>query len=125
MPPNLSILIVEDEFLIATDLAQLLRNEGYDVAGPVPSVGQALMLIDEGGLAAAVLDIQLNDGNSYPVAEKLASRGIPFLFLTSYVQGDLPQRFKDRPLVSKLADFQVVVAMLEFLLAPKTMIADD
>ncbi|WP_306916366.1 response regulator [Rhizobium mesoamericanum] len=117
LPPDLRILIVEDEFLIATDLAQTLRDEGYAIAGPVPSVREALMLIDEGAVAAAVLDIHLNDEHSYPVADQLAHRGIPFLFLTSYVKADLPERFKNRPLISKLADVQAVVVVLQTFLA--------
>ncbi|WP_280109953.1 response regulator [Rhizobium mesoamericanum] len=109
-------MIVEDEFFIATDLAQTLRDEGYAVAGPVPSVGEALMLIDEGTVAAAVLDIHLNDEHSYPVADHLARLGIPFLFLTSYVEADLPERFKNRPLISKLANVQAVVVVLQAFL---------
>jgi two-component system, response regulator PdtaR len=106
------ILIVEDEYFIATDLARLLRKEGYEIAGPAPSVEQALVLIREQAPTAAVLDIQLNEEQSYAVADHLASLDTPFLFLTSYTEHDLPERFRDRPLISKLSDFDAVVRAL-------------
>ncbi|WP_037075391.1 response regulator [Rhizobium mesoamericanum] len=115
--PDVRILIVEDEFLIAADLARTLRNEGYGIAGPVASVSEALMLIDEGAVNAAVLDIHLNNEHSYPVADQLAHHRIPFLFLTCYAEADLPERFRDRPLISKLADVQAVVVVLQTFLA--------
>ncbi|WP_424140598.1 hypothetical protein [Roseomonas chloroacetimidivorans] len=82
------VLVVEDEFFIADDIALELHDAGLDVLGPAPNVAEALVLIEaaasDGGIAAAVLDIALQDGRVTPVADALAAAGVPFLFATGY-----------------------------------------
>ncbi|MFC7739480.1 hypothetical protein ACFQX4_27905 [Roseomonas sp. GCM10028921] len=82
------VLVAEDEFFIAADIAQELRDAGLDVLGPASSVAEALVLIEaaasDGGISAAVLDIALLDGRVTPVADALAAIGVPFLFATGY-----------------------------------------
>src|SRR5689334_12640727 len=114
-----SILIVEDEYLIASDLARSLGREGYAVIGPASSIGRALELIEATPPDAALLDIRLIDEESYPVADKLAATGIPFVFFTSFPREDLPSRFSKRPLVSKLSDFKAVASALSNLGQPE------
>ncbi|KTS10769.1 hypothetical protein SB2_12160 [Methylobacterium radiotolerans] len=81
------ILIVEDEYLIAMQVKRWLLAAGAEVVGPVPSVEQALDLIEEGGLDAAVLDVNLGNGRTvYPVADKLSALGVPYLFATGDVK---------------------------------------
>ncbi|WP_168879260.1 response regulator [Rhizobium sp. P28RR-XV] len=115
MTDNNAVLIVEDEYFIAADLADVLRQEGYDIVGPAPSVDRALELMESVRPIAAVLDIQLNEEQSYPIADKLAASKIPFLFLTCFTVEDLPPRFSDRPLLSKLSDFAAVAVALSKL----------
>ena len=71
-------MLVEDE----------LRGAGAEVLGPVPTVGDALRLVEaaaaDGGISAAVLDINLDGKHVAPVADKLAALGVPFLFATGY-----------------------------------------
>ena len=76
---NSRVLVVEDEWLIADEVCHQLLKAGYRVAGPVPSVRDALPFIDE--VDAALLDYSLNDENSYQIAEQLAAHDIPFAFL--------------------------------------------
>ena len=79
------ILIVEDEYFVADDLATDLRNMGAEVIGPVGNVADALALIaTTPPLDGAVLDINLHGQMSYPVADALKSAGTPFLFATGY-----------------------------------------
>src|SRR3954451_21324378 len=87
------VLVVEDEYLIAADLAASLEARGIEVAGPAGSVEEALTLLqcDRGHLDGAILDINLRDERVYPVAEVLRSRGAPFDFKCCYDQPELPK----------------------------------
>ncbi len=79
------ILIVEDEYLVADDLATDLRALGAEILGPVGTVAEALELVRANAhLDGAVLDINLHGQMSYPVAALLVESGTPFLFTTGY-----------------------------------------
>ena len=82
------ILIVEDEALIALLLEDELSDAGAEVVGPAASVDAALLLIEaahrEGGLSAAILDINLGGETVLPVADCLAMLRVPFVFTTGY-----------------------------------------
>jgi len=81
-----TILIVEDEYLVADDLRHYLEACGATVGGPAGSVKQALLLISalNARLDAAVLDINLGKERVYPVADKLLEEGVPIVFATGY-----------------------------------------
>ena len=85
------ILVVEDEAIVAMAIEDDLLNEGARIMGPVGSVDEALRLIEEaaadGGLSAAVLDLNLDGASVSPVADRLAGLGVPFLFATGYGAG--------------------------------------
>ena len=76
--------------MIAQDVADKLAREGASVVGPVPSVAMSLRLIEEGGVDAAVLDVNLGQENSFPIAQVLQDQDIPFLFSTGYNSADIP-----------------------------------
>jgi len=82
------ILVAEDEVVIAMMLEDTLIDAGALVLGPVISVRDALRMVDmalgDGGISAAVLDVQLRDGKAIRVADLLRERGVPFLFATAY-----------------------------------------
>ncbi|RYF36877.1 MAG: response regulator, partial [Cytophagaceae bacterium] len=79
------VLVVENEWLIAEELCRVLTNEGAHVIGPAASMDQALALIAECKVDAAVLDIHLGNGpNVYSLAELLQAREVPFIFATGY-----------------------------------------
>lgn len=88
---GLHILVVEDEFLVALELEQLLGGRGCQVIGPVPSVGGALALIGEQRVDAAVLDVNVDGGRVTPVAEALKAREIPFVLATGYGTSTFPE----------------------------------
>ena len=93
MSVPLRILIVEDEWLIAQDHAERLKDAGYQVVGPVPSVKAALELVTSDKIDCALLDVQLKGETSYAVADALRQHAIPFAFVTGYGLGEIPVRF--------------------------------
>lgn len=96
------ILIVEDEFYIAADLAASLEDMGFRVVGPVPSIPKALALIAVERLDGALLDANLNGVSSGPIADALVERGIPFVVVTGYGSGDLlTDRLSKAPRMTK------------------------
>ena len=97
-----SIMVVEDEFFQAKDLARALTDAGASLVGPFSSVNAALEALDDGSaLDAAVLDINLRGRAVYDVADRLAERGIPFVFATGYDPELLPASHQARPVCTK------------------------
>src|SRR5262249_6943566 len=86
------ILIVEDEYFIAQDMARAFRALGARVFGPVATAEAAMDLVREQDVDVAVLDIHLRGGTVYPLADLLLSQGVPFLFATGYDPATVPQR---------------------------------
>lgn len=83
------VLIVEDEVLVGMDLVMLLEDWGYRPDGPHASVKKAFEAMERFGPEIAILDMNLGRGEtSVPIAEELAARGIPFVFLTGYTRLD-------------------------------------
>jgi len=82
------VLVAEDEAIVAMLVEEELLEVGAEVVGPAGSVGDALHLIEaasrEGGLSAAVLDIDLEGEAVTPVADMLAALDVPFVFATGY-----------------------------------------
>ncbi len=78
------ILIVEDNYLVAEELRDVVRGCGYAVAGAAPSVESGLALIAEDTVDGAVLDIDLGGLPSFPMCRALTAKGVPFLFLSAY-----------------------------------------
>ena len=91
------VLVVEDEYYLAQDLARALQKLGAQVVGPVPTLEAALALIGAEPVDAAVLDINLRGEEVYPVADALAERGIPFVFATGYDRSSIPATYQDVP----------------------------
>ena len=95
------VLVVEDESLLAETLCDLMQDAGCEPVGPAATVAEALRLIEQGGIDVALLDIRQKQETSFAVAYALRRRGIPWLFLTSYAQHQLPDDLGDALLVEK------------------------
>jgi two-component SAPR family response regulator len=95
------ILVVEDEALVALDLADMLCDLGHEVVGPAASCGDALSLCRGGLVDLGLLDFNLGGETSAALADELTSRGIKFAFVTGYRRESLPARFRETPFVSK------------------------
>jgi PAS domain S-box-containing protein len=109
------VLIVEDAVLLALELETGLADAGAEVIGPAYELEEAMALLDR-EIDAAVLDANLNGRSVTPVAEVLASRGIPFVFATGYGEaGGAPSGF-DAPIIRKPYDVtQVAAAVAQVL----------
>lgn len=83
-----SVLVVEDEFLIAMDLEMILEQNGHTIVGPACSVDAALRLLEHERPDVAVLDVNLCGQPVIPVAERLRSLHIPFVLATAYTSFD-------------------------------------
>lgn len=94
------MLIVEDNALIAMEMADLVESLGCDVVGPAARVARALDLV-EAELDCAVLDVNLGSERVWPVAEALADAGVSFVFATGYGELEVPPRFADYPMITK------------------------
>lgn len=95
------ILLIEDEVMIAWALEDMLTGLGCAVVGPAASVQQALTMISTEAIDAAVLDVNLNGEKSYPVADALAARGVPFVFSTGYNKNNLQDGYLGFPILQK------------------------
>nr|WP_281066579.1 response regulator [Stenotrophomonas rhizophila] len=89
-------MVVEDESLIAMLVEDGLETLGYEVVGPVGTVDAALRIVEQTPFDLALLDINLGGKQSFPIAEALESRGIPYVFLTGYDRSSLPLAFQHR-----------------------------
>ena len=95
------VLVVEDERFVVWFLEDMLAELACMVVGPASSVNQALAMIDAEAIDAAVLDVNLNGQMSYPVADALAARGVPFVFSTGYDKDTLLDRYRSFPVLQK------------------------
>jgi CheY-like chemotaxis protein len=95
------ILVVEDEFLIRMLLEDMLDELGYSIAGVAGRLSEAADLAKSSEFDVAILDVNLDGEDVYPVAEILAGRGLPFLFVTGYGGRGLPDAYRERPTLQK------------------------
>jgi ActR/RegA family two-component response regulator len=90
------VLVVEDEYFIATDLVQALEDRGAQVLGPAASVADALKLMENAGpIDGAVIDINLHGEWAFPIAQALTNRHVRFVFATGYDAQVIPQPFQN------------------------------
>jgi CheY-like chemotaxis protein len=111
------ILVVEDEQMIAEIFAFELTAEGAKVIGPVRSVDAALDEIANTNLDGAILDIKLLGRKTFQVADVLAARDIPFVFLTGYGAQDIPAQYSNVPRCEKPITPFAVCRTLETVLS--------
>jgi DNA-binding response OmpR family regulator len=101
-----TVLIVEDQFLLAMDLSHTCEEDGWQVLGPVASVQAALQLLEQQLPAAAVLDVNLRDKLVTPVAEALRLHKVPFVVTTAVANPEqlCGEVLAGAPLLSKPVD---------------------
>ena len=78
------ILIVEDNFLTASEVSDIVRDCGYGVAGTAARVNRGLELLDQKPVDGAIIDINLDGTYSFPLCAELERRKVPYCFLTGY-----------------------------------------
>jgi DNA-binding response OmpR family regulator len=108
-----TILIVEDEPLIALDLADAVAELGGKVIGPLTTVREALGVLGRVIVAGAILDAKLADRDITPVALLLASSGVPLVVHSATgLPADVAARWPDLPVLTKPAAAQAVARRL-------------
>lgn len=95
------ILVVEDEYLIASDIKSAIEQRGGEVIGPAPRLSAGLALARAEALDAAVIDINLDQEFAVPIARQLAARGIPYVVVTGYDGTSLPGDLRAAPRLTK------------------------
>jgi len=95
------ILVVEDEALVAMMLRDSLVTLGFHVVGPLTRTAEAIASAANEQFDAAILDVNIGGDPIYPVAERLAARAIPFVFLTGYGAESIDPRFAHVPVLQK------------------------
>ena len=112
-PSLTSVLIVEDDGLLAMMMEDLMSDAGASQIHTCRDAPSALKLIGTEQLDCAVLDVSMHGGSTYEVADALAARNVPFLFCTGMAASDIDERHRARPVLPKPysdADFNAVLA---------------
>lgn len=107
-------MVVEDDYLVALALSTVLEEAGASVVGPFSSPWEAVALIEGESerVDAAIVDVDLNGENSYPVADALASRNIRFVFATGYGKDAEAEGYRHYPRCQKPFDHRAVLKAL-------------
>ena len=111
------VLVVEDEYLIRMLLEDMLEELGYVVAAAVGSIADAREQAARGSFEGAILDVNVDGEEIFPVADILAKRGLPFVFVTGYGERNLPAAHRGRPALQKPFQAEQLKAALAGLLA--------
>jgi DNA-binding NarL/FixJ family response regulator len=105
------VLIVEDNFLIAENIAHAILDHGFDVIGQVDNADRAICIIEEQRPDGVLLDVQLRRGSAVKVAEALDLHGIPFVVVSGSSQDRLPPALSKAPYLGKpMTELQLVEA---------------
>lgn len=112
-----SVLIVEDNYVVADALRYLIEGYGGSVVAIVPSVERAFEVLAAAAVDIAVLDIDLRGKSVVPLAAHLRTRGVPFVFLTGYGDEELlPEDLRGHPRFDKPVEGERLVRALLHLI---------
>jgi CheY-like chemotaxis protein len=95
------ILVVEDEVMIRMLIEDMLGELGYTVAAAAGRLDEAMQVAEVADFDLAILDVNLSGQAISPLADALAARGTPFVFVTGYGEGGIPVGYRDRPALKK------------------------
>lgn len=101
--------------LVAMNIEDMLLELGHEVAGIAGRLKPALALARDGAFDVAMLDVNLAGDRSFPVADLLIDRGIPFLFATGYGPGGIEEKYRDRLVLQKPFRASELAAAVESL----------
>ena len=105
------VLLVEDEILVAMMMKDILTELGFSVIGPFSRLSEAMVAAVHEDINAGIIDVNLGGEFVYPVADVLAARKIPFVFITGYGVESIDSRFEYVPIVKKPVQRQVLQKM--------------
>ena len=107
------VLVIEDEYFLADDIARALRELGARVVGPVGELEEAMSLVDgDASIDGAVVDVNLRSDMVFPLARTLRARKVPFVFTTGYDRESIEAEFGDVRLWEKPLDIPAMAREL-------------
>jgi CheY-like chemotaxis protein len=109
---GLCLLVVEDDYIVATDLCLTLRARGAAILGPVANSRQAQELLHQHQPDWALLDINLNGAFAFQLAAQIRAAGVQVVFVTGYDTAFLPPGFHDVPCLQKPLDLNALVQLI-------------
>jgi len=95
------ILVVEDSPVVADACGDMLRDMGCVAVGPATNMAAALQMSGEEEIDAAIVDINIRGGKSFPVLKILHDRGVPFLLTSGYADWSMPEEWREQPRLAK------------------------
>jgi CheY-like chemotaxis protein len=98
------VLLIEDDVVIASQLARAFVDVGAEVVGPVGSLGRAIEVAETAQFDCALVDIKLKGVDAYPVVDILMRRSLPLAFVTGYDRHNIPLGYRNIPLIRKPVD---------------------
>ena len=116
---NQCVLVAEDEMIIGVDLCDTVEEAGFDVEGPYDTAQSAIASLDRRTPDLAILDINLDDGEVFPLAEKLMAQNVPVIFHSGKVNPrEVFERYPDAHALAKpCPPDQIIATMREALAA--------
>lgn len=113
-PAQHSILVVEDEFIIALDLSETARDLGFRVTGPFADKDHAMIAIAEEMPDLAILDVMTASGEVFPLADVLAAAGVPIIFHSGHcTSADIAERYPKALAAAKPCPPATLISMIE------------
>ena len=108
-------MLVEDEAMIALMMSDELTAIGCQVVGPFSTLSSALAAARSEQVDCAILDLNIGNSSTYPVADALRERSVPFAFMTGYSRSNIDPRFARIPVLEKPIDNRVIRQTIEQL----------
>lgn len=115
-PRGKRVLVVDDEPMIRMLLEDMLGELGYILAAEASRIDQALEAAKTGEFDLAIIDINLSGVSISPVAEALVARGTPFVLATGYAEDEVPELYRDRPMLKKPFQIDSLERVLQSLI---------
>lgn len=122
--PGASIFLVEDEILIRMMLAEMVEELGHRVVAEAGNIQDGQALAESAVFDLALLDINLGGRNISPVAEIIARRDLPFLFVSGYGPAGRPEQFSDRPVLQKPVLISKLGEAIDYMLSSAGGVSD-
>ena len=114
------VLVLEDEYYLAHDLADALAQCAATVVGPLAEIADAERMLEQRAFDCAVLDMNLHGEMAFTLAARLKKEGVPFVIATGYSRASIPADLADVPQVEKPVDPARVISLLGNAVADQT-----
>lgn len=111
------VLIVEDEYIIGSDLRRIVERAGAKAYGPLDDAVAARQLIERYQIDLALLDFRLHHADSVEVARALATHGVPYVVVTGFARHALPEEMQRAPYVQKPVRANLLIELMTGALA--------